>query len=113
MLSLKDIKKNKEIRTQLRWDLTPESNAIGEAITSQEDFNRLEKGAEARRGYFFFINVWNFQASLILVKNEKYSSKIIGEIKEMHRNALLEAIAETGGYINRNGLYPINETIKK
>jgi hypothetical protein len=107
-MNLKNMLEQKGIQPQeIRWDLTPKTAHISGIVASQEDWNRLEKEAEARVGYYFFISVWDCQASLMLMKNEKYSATPVCEVKEIPNRMLLKAIEEVG-MINMSGNYPIN-----
>jgi len=109
---LKNILEQKGILPQkIRWDLTPQTAHISGIVTSQEDWNRLEKEAEGKVGYYFFISVGDCQASLMLMKNEKYKASPVCEVKEIPNNMLLKAVEEVG-MINMSGLYPINGEIE-
>ncbi len=113
MLNLKELKKNKEILKKIRFDLTPQNATMnGFQIRSPEDWKRLEELAEERTGYYFYVDVWDCQARLLLVKNEKFSSSAVAQIKEIPYELLIEAVNEVWA-INRSGAYPINSKIEK
>jgi hypothetical protein len=108
-MNLKNMLEQKGIQPQeIRWDLTPKTAHISGIVASQEE---LEKKVDARVGYYFFISVWDCQASLMLMKNEKYSATVVCEVKEIPNRMLQEAVKEVG-MINMSGYYPINTKIE-
>jgi len=115
MLDLKGIKKAiKEKKIRIKFDLTPQaSDGLLEAIIgSQQNLALLNELASARKGCYFYIDVWDSQATLHLMKNDKFSSEDIGVVKEIPNELLVEAVEEQGA-LNISGEYVINAKIKR
>ncbi len=113
MKTLKDIQKDTELKQRILWNMTPEENFSGVAeIKSQEDLERIRRDNEARAGYYFFVDVWNFSPRLCLMENRPDGSCGVVGIVEAPESMLTRAIEEAGGAINRSGHYPINRQVR-
>jgi len=100
-------------KTKIRWNIDQDELFGSKEIKSQEDWERVEKEAEKREGIItFHINVWNCIPTLIAMEHKKYSSETIATF-DAPSELLVEAVEEAGGYINRSGIYPINQKVRK
>ncbi|MGE5444549.1 MAG: DVU0772 family protein [Ignavibacteriales bacterium] len=112
MKTLKDIQKDIELRKRILWHMTPQENFSEVEIKSQEDLKKAQRDAEARAGYYFFIDVWDMAPRLCLFENRPDGSGEVVGIVEAPERMLDKAIEEAGGAINISGHYPINRKIR-
>ncbi len=114
MRTLEDIRNNPAIMLHLRWDLTPEQVFTPRMIQSKEDFEALNKLHKEQVGFYFYVDVWNCNASLALmhVKPDASMTSERIEITEELEDELIQAIEEAGGAINMSGHYPLSEKLK-
>lgn len=111
--TLEDIRNDKEMVKNIRWDMTPEKVFTPRTVQTQDDIERLRKDITDQAGYYFYIDVWNCQARLALMHLKPDGSATAEIITEFPEKALIEAIEEHGGAINISGHYPISAWVKK
>lgn len=112
MKTLKDIQKDTELKQRILWNMTPQENFNPVEIRSQEDLEKVQRDAETRAGYYFFIDVWNMAPRLCLFENRPDGSGGIVGIVEAPEGMLDKAIEEAGGAINISEHYPINRKLR-
>ena len=104
-MKLSEIRNNPEILANLRWDLTPQSASItGYTLTSQADFDRLNELLAQKAGYYFYVDVWNCQARLVLMHNYANGNGQAEVIEDYDNVELLESSVDC---ITCSGHYPI------
>src|SRR5690554_2885193 len=109
-MKLSEIRNNPEILANLRWDLTPQSASItGYTLTSQADFDRLNELLAQKAGYYFYVDVWNCQARLVLMRNYANGNGRAEVIEDYDNVELLEASVDC---ITCSGHYPITTELE-
>ena len=107
-MKFEDIKNNKEIMGKLRWDLTPQTaNIVSYEVNSPEDFERLKQLLKSLEGYYFYVDVWNCQARLALMKNDEDGGGR-SEVIDFDSPLLRSAVYQAGGNITTSGWYPLS-----
>ena len=71
-MNINELKKHRE---EMHWDLTPEEVGQTYKISSLEDIKRIEKIKKSQVGYYFYIDVWNFQVRLAVMENFQDSGR--------------------------------------
>lgn len=113
MKTLDDIRQDKDIQSQIHWDMKPRERVQRVKRETEEDMAQVRKLLEARVGYYFYIDVMNHYPGLYLYENyPDGSGKFIAEITEIPEEMIHGAIQEAGGSLNVNGRYPINAAMK-
>jgi len=105
-----------KIADQIRWDATPASQATGidnVSIATKEDFEQIKRTLAHRSGYYFYIDVWNCNATLCIA-HDTADGKTVSEPVEVSipDNLLDVAVYAQGGAINLSGWYAINDEIR-
>lgn len=109
-MKLSEIRNNPEILANLRWDLTPQSASItGYTLTSQADFDRLNELLAKKAGYYFYVDVWNCQARLVLMHNYANGNGQAEVIEDYDNVELLEDAVDC---ITCSGHYPITAELE-
>ena len=113
MKTLEDIRQDKALQSQIHWDMKPRERIRRTGMETQEEAEEIAKQLQARVGYYFYIDVRNFQPALYLYENyPDGSGRFVAEITEIPEQMLHEAVREAGGKIDTDGRYPINAPIK-
>lgn len=115
-MKLEEVKSNPEILNNLRWDLTPQNSNFPNGvwhINSPKDIQAMHKFLQAKAGYYFFVNVYNCQASLALAHNQADGNTAIYAIDDFHSSLLEQAVEDAGGSITTSGWYPLNKPLRK
>ena len=113
MKTLEDIRRDKDLQSQIHWDMKPRERVRRTRIETEEEMAQIEKQLQARVGYYFYIDVRNLQPVLYLYENyPDGSGRFVAEITEIPEEMLHEAVREAGGKIETDGHYPINASIK-
>ena len=113
MKTLEDIRQDKDLQSQIHWDMKPRERIRRTRIETEEEMAQIEKQLQARVGYYFYIDVRNRHAGLYLYENyPDGSGRFVAEITEIPEEMLQEAVWEAGGKIETDGHYPINASIK-
>ena len=105
---------DEKTRRNILWDLSPQDAAFkGVEIKDEEDIKKVKKVLEERVGrFYFYISVWNCQASLMLAEEKPDWSVTSTEIEGVPNNLLEDAVYEQGGALNISGQYAISEEIE-
>jgi len=112
MKTLDDIRQDKELQSQIRWDMKPREKIRRSELETEEQMKEVEKLLKARVGYYFYIEVRNRVLALYLYENyPDGSGKYIAELTEVPEQMVLDAILEAGGKIERDGQYALNQPI--
>ena len=115
-MKLEEVKNNPEIMSQLRWDLTPQTASIGDhgsyEITCQGDIDRINQMLAEKAGYYFYVDVWNCQAHLAIMRNKAEGSGTMHRIEDFDSPLLEKAVYQAGGMINLSGWYPLSNRLK-
>lgn len=113
MKTLEDIRQDKDLQSQIHWDMKPRERIRRTRIEGDEEMAEIEKQLQARVGYYFYIDVRNRQAGLYLYENyPDGSGRFVAEITEIPEEMLQDSVREAGGKIGTDGHYPINTSIK-
>ena len=113
MKALDDIRQDKDLQSQIHWDMKPRERIRRTRIETEEEMAQIEKQLQARVGYYFYIDVRNCQAGLYLYENyPDGSGRFVAEVTEIPEQMLHEAVQEAGEKIETDGRYPINASIK-
>jgi hypothetical protein len=113
MKTLDDIRHDKDLQSQIHWDMEPRKRIQRTLNETQEEMEQLEKQLRARVGYYFYIDVQKHNPALYLYQNyPDGSGKFVVEVIEIPEQMLHEALREAGGSMNIDGRYPVNATIK-
>lgn len=113
MKTLDDIKQDKDLQSQINWDMKPRGRIRRTDVKTEEEMKEIEKQLEARVGCYFYIDVRNQYPAFYLYENyPDGSGRFIAEITEVPEEMLKEAISEAGGSLKIDGRYAINDGIK-
>lgn len=113
MKTLEDIRQDKDLQSQIRWDMKPRERYRRTGAETLEEMDRIQKEMQARVGHYFYIDVRYQQAALYLYENyPDGSGKFVAEITEIPEQMLREAVEEAGADLEKDGRYPINDPIK-
>ncbi len=113
MKILDDIRQDKELQSQIHWDMEPRKRIQRMLNETQEEMEQLEKQLGARVGYYFYIDVQKHQPTLYLYQNyPDGSGKFVAEVTEIPEQMLHKALQEAGGSVDIDGRYPVNAGIK-
>jgi len=105
-------------KSRIHWGMTPMSYAEGidgVFIKDKEGLDRLRDMLKERAGYYFYIDVWNCNASLHIMKNAVDGTATSEAVEgiDIPDEMLNAAINEQGGMINLSGHYAIGDEIEK
>lgn len=101
---------------EIRWDLTPQK--VGELLnvefSTKAEWDEIQRLTKELAGRYFYIDVWNCQARLMLMElDERGSGKAeVVEQDVISEDDMIEAIEAHGGAINISGYYPISDAIR-
>jgi len=110
--NLEEVKNSPEIMSHLRWDLTPQTANISSYIVAcQSDLDRLNKLLAEKAGYYFYVDVWNCQATLALMHNKVDGGGTSHRIEGFESPLLEKAVYQAGGWINMSGWYPLSKQL--
>ena len=113
MKTLEDIRQDKDLQSQIHWDMKTRERIRRTGKETQEEAEQIGKQLQARVGYYFYIDVRNLRPALYLYENyPDGSGRFIAELTEIPEQMLHEAVQEAGGRIETDGRYPINAAIK-
>ena len=115
LLALRKLRTNRKIIDHIQWHVTPAMVAEihnQQEIHSLKDLLQFKHRSDAMQGYFFYIEVWDGIAHLLLKEQGKNISKVVGKIEEIPEKMLLDALEEAGGSLREQGSYPITGEIK-
>ncbi len=102
--------------SHLRWDLTPQTMSPGKngtyEVNGPEDFERFKQLLAEKAGYFFYVDVWNCQARLALMKNDEDGGGKSEVITDFESPLLRSAVYQVGGSITTSGWYPLSSRLK-
>ncbi|MDR2700302.1 MAG: hypothetical protein LBC12_05795 [Nitrososphaerota archaeon] len=110
-MKLEEIKNNKEIMAQLRWDLNPQSAVLPvekNEESSQAELDHLNESMVDNAGAYFYVDVWNRSVRLALMIQDVWGYGRSVFIEKFDSPLLEESIYECGGAVNISGGYPIN-----
>jgi hypothetical protein len=113
MKTLEDIRQDKDLQSQIHWDMKPRERIKRAGTETEEEMQEIRKQLQARVGYYFFIEVRGQQIALYLYENyPDGSGRFVAEIIEISEEMIHEAIREAGGNMKTDARYPINDSIK-
>src|SRR3989304_2470800 len=113
MKTLEDIRRDKDLQSQIHWDMKPRERIRRTRIETGEEMAQIEKQLQARIGYYFYIDVRNRHAGLYLYENyPDGSGRFVAEITEISEEMLQEGVREAGGKTDTEGHSPIKAAIK-
>jgi hypothetical protein len=117
-MKLIEVKNNPEILAQLRWDLTPQNSMVTNTsdgtmyiVEKQEDFDKLNQLLTEKKGYYFYVDVWNCQARLGLAYNDGGGGGKMEIINDFESPLLEKAVYQAGGSITTSGWYPLSKQL--
>ena len=113
MKTLEDIRQDKDLQSQIHWDMKPRERIKRAGTETEEEMQEIRKQLQASVGYYFFIEVRGQQIALYLYENyPDGSGRFVAEIIEISEEMIHEAIREAGGNMKTDARYPINDSIK-
>lgn len=113
MKTLEDIRQDKDLQSQIHWEMKPRERIKRSGIETEEEIERIRKLLQDRVGYYFYIEVRRQQLALYLYENyPDGSGRYLAELTEVPEDMLHEAVQETGATVKTDGNYPINAAIK-
>lgn len=113
MKTLEDIRQDKDLQSQIRWEMKPRERIKRSGVESEEEIERIRKLLQERVGYYFYIEVRGQQLALYLYENyPDGSGRYLAELTEIPESMLHEAIQESGATVKTDGNYPINAAIE-
>ena len=103
MRTLEDIKRDKEMQSIIGWWMKP------------EDARRMRESAnEMENALYWCIRVQTLQHTVRLILISIFLQfEPIAEVTEIPKDMLIKALKESGGDINKNGDYPIDDKIRE
>lgn len=109
VLSLAQLRHNRLIMKQLRWDVTPEFlfKPRFAGIGAEKDM----KLAKETEGYMFYIDYVNGAAKLMLMRTIEMMSTTVGEIADVPGEMLQRAV-KAEGVKPIAGMYPITRELE-
>ena len=115
-MKLEEIKNNKEIMSQLRWDITPQSAILTpeeSTISSHTDLDRINGAMVDKAGAYFYVDVWNRSVRLALMIQDVWGGGRSIFIEKFDSPLLEESIYDYGGAVNISERYPINKDLEE
>jgi len=108
LLNCERLRKNKVFMDNLRWDVTPEVLFKPRFIHDPKDCDL----AKETQGFSFYIDyAEDITPSLMVMKTYALRSKTIGEIVDVPKELLLNAVKREG-VKSYCGMYPIDEAVE-
>lgn len=100
---------------RILWGMTPEQAFQAVAITSVADLEAERARQGELIGAWFYINVWNCQATLALYEQgaDGIGQSYLIEDSPFTSEELEEAVRGQGGAINRSGWYALPEPLQE
>ncbi|MFZ5501786.1 MAG: hypothetical protein ACOY58_07760 [Candidatus Micrarchaeota archaeon] len=94
---------------RLLWGMTPQRAFQMVEILAQEDIEREKERQRELTGAWFYINVWNCQAQLLLYEQEEKGTGQTYPIEDspFTSEELEQALWDQGGAINMSGWYAL------
>lgn len=106
-MKISDLRKNRFLLRQLRWDLKPEDIFKPRFVTPETD-RRLR---DETTGIMFYIDhVKGLRPSLKLMRTVEMMSSTLGEVEDVPEELLTNAVGKAGR--NFGGMYPIDEELE-
>jgi|GEM_PF-3170280 len=113
MKGLDEIRNEKELLSKIDWEMKPRPRMQRTTNETEEEMAKLSKQLQERVGFYFFIEVIFGQPAVFLYENyPDGSGRYLAEITVVPDNMLADAVTEAGGSMEKNGRYPLNETVK-
>lgn len=106
-LKLSRLKENKVFMTHLRWDVTPEVIFKPRFVRNGKDRDLIAE----TQGFMFYIDYMDDAASLMVMKTYNLTSKTVGEIVDVPKELLLNAVRREG-VKDITCMYPIDEELE-
>ena len=109
MLSMEDIKENKEIMDCLNLEMTPEKAVAlylewGSSWAHGPDFARSKNDASC----YFTLDAWKKPAKILLIRQSMAEGEVLGEV-EVPPDVLEKEVESWGG---RKGTYGISDELR-
>lgn len=108
LMQLSRLKKNSVFMENIRWDVTLEFLFKPRFVKSAKDCDIIKE----TRGFMFYIDYMDNNASLMLMKTYQLRSKTLGEVADIPRELLLNAVKKPG-VKSVVGMYPIDEDLER
>lgn len=102
-LRLPRLKKNRMFMEHLRFDVTPEVIFKPRFVRDKNDRDLVKEA----QGFMFYIDYMDDILSLMMMKTYNLTSKTMGEIQDVPRKLLLNAVNREG-VKDIVGMYPID-----
>ena len=114
-MKLEELRKDKDLMMQLRWDLNPQNAGVPFERTdsSQADLDALSEVMIDKAGAYFYVDVWNRSVRLALRIQDVWGEGRSVFIEKFDSPLLEESIFECGGEVNVSDWYPINKDLEE
>jgi hypothetical protein len=113
---LEEVKNDKDLMTQLRWDLKPQNAGVPfekNVDSSQAELDILNETMIDKAGAYFYVDVWNRSVRLALRIQDVWGEGRSVFIEKFDSPLLEESIFECGGEVNVSDWYPINKDLEE
>jgi len=113
---LEEIKYDKDLMAQLRWDLNPQNAGVPfeRAVdSSQAELEALSEVMIDKAGAYFYVDVWNRSVRLALRVQDVWGEGRSVFVEKFDSPLLEESVFECGGAVNVSDWYPINKDLEE